>query len=139
MPDLPNVILDTNVFVAAGFSGRSASARIIEAVREGRLRLVWDEATQREIKYIVGKIPPLAWDHFADLFREADRFAGDTQPEHFSSITDPDDRKFAALAAATGATLISNDAHLLQPCADLAMSVLTPGEFWRTVESKLPG
>ena len=38
MPDLPNVILDTNVFVAAGFSERSASARIIEAVREGRLR-----------------------------------------------------------------------------------------------------
>ncbi len=131
MPDLPNVILDTNVFVAAGFSERSASARIIEAVREGRLRLVWDEATQREIKYIVRKISRLAWEHFADLFREVDRFPGDTQPEHFNYITDPDDRKFAALAAATGATLISNDAHLLQPCADLAMSVLTPGEFWR--------
>jgi len=131
MPDLPNVILDTNVFVAAGFNGRSASARIIEAVRSAHLRLVWDEATRGESEHIVRKIPRLAWERFADLFRAEERFAGATHPDHFNYITDPDDRKFAALAAATGATLISNDAHLLQQRAHLAAPALTPGEFWR--------
>ena len=140
MPDLPRVILDTNIFVAAGFNGRSASARIIEVVRSGHLRLVWDDATRSESEYIVRKIPRLAWvATFADLFRAEDRFTGATHPDHFDHIPDPDDRKFAALTAATGATLISNDAHLLQPRADLSISALTPGEFWRTVERRLPG
>lgn len=75
MPDLLNVILDTNIFVAAGFNGRSASARIIEAVRSGHL--VW-AAT------------------FAELFRTEDHFTGATHPDHFDPISDPDDRKFAA-------------------------------------------
>ncbi len=42
------VVLDTNVFVAAGFNPGSHSARIVEAVRNGRLRMVWDNATQAE-------------------------------------------------------------------------------------------
>jgi predicted nucleic acid-binding protein len=33
-----SVILDTNVFVAAGFNPGSASARIVEQVRAGHLR-----------------------------------------------------------------------------------------------------
>src|SRR6266536_2887956 len=42
------VVLDMNVFVAAGFNPGSHSARIVEAVRNGRLRMVWDNATQAE-------------------------------------------------------------------------------------------
>ena len=43
------VVLDTNVFVAAGFNRGSHSAWLVEAVRDGRLRMVWDNATRAEI------------------------------------------------------------------------------------------
>ena len=39
------VVIDTNVFVAAGFNPRSAAARILAAVREGRFQLIWNEPT----------------------------------------------------------------------------------------------
>ena len=44
----PAVVLDTNVFVAAGFNPRSASARIVDAVKHGQVRMVWNDATRRE-------------------------------------------------------------------------------------------
>lgn len=123
------VVLDTNVFVAAGFNPASASARLLAAVRHGQLRMVWNEVTRREIEYIVRKIPRLDWAQFTDLFRTADAFAGPTDPAHFAYISDPDDRKFIALAAAAGATLVTNDAHLLQERAHAPTPILTPGEF----------
>jgi predicted nucleic acid-binding protein len=45
----PHVVLDTNVFVGAGFNPRSHSALLLDAVRDGRLRMVWDDATHKEI------------------------------------------------------------------------------------------
>ncbi len=124
------VILDTNVFVAAGFNPRSHAARIVAAVQEGRLRLVWDEATFRETKRIVEKIPPLSWRAFSGLFREEDRYDGPVDLSGFPYVSDPGDRKFAALAAATGATLISQDDHLLAVRGrDGAPRILTPAEF----------
>ena len=132
------VILDTNVFVAAGFNRRSHAARIIDAVRAGEVRMVWNVATRRETLAIVGRIPPLA--KYAkhavdDLFRAEDRFDGPTYPENFPQIADPDDRKFAALAHATGATLITRDAHLLDHRAALPIAILTAPEFWRSHQS----
>ena len=43
----PAVVLDTNVLVAAGFNPRSASARIVNAVKQGKLHMLWNEATRR--------------------------------------------------------------------------------------------
>ena len=47
------IVIDTNVFVAAGFNNRSASARILAAVREGRFQLVWNKPTRRETEAIL--------------------------------------------------------------------------------------
>ena len=41
------VVIDTNVFVAAGFNSGSAAARILAAVREGHFQLVWNKPTAR--------------------------------------------------------------------------------------------
>jgi uncharacterized protein len=130
----PPVVLDTNVLVAAGFKPRSASAKIVDAVKQGQLRMVWNDATRREIEHIIGKIPPLRAHADARLFRPADQFTGPTDPERFTFIPDPDDRKFAALAEAAGATLISNDEHLLAHRDRITVPVLTPGEFWRSLQ-----
>jgi predicted nucleic acid-binding protein len=124
----PIVVLDTNVFVAAGFNPRSASARIIEAVRRGAVPIVWSDATRAETERIMRRIPPLSADAFLDLFRSEDRFDGPADPDAFGHVPDAEDRKFAALAVAAGATVVSNDGHLLG-AAGGELSVLSPGEF----------
>lgn len=131
----PAVVLDTNIFVAAGFNPGSSSAHILEAVEAGDLRLVWDEATRRETEAIVRQIPPLSWARWAGLFRDQDRYEGDTHPQRFTFVTDPDDRKFAALAAASGATLITNDEHLLEHREAGGLVVRTPAGFWQETRS----
>jgi predicted nucleic acid-binding protein len=127
----PAVILDTNVFVAAGFNPRSAAAKIVDAVKQGQLRMVWNDATRREIEHIMQQIPPLRAHSVSDLFRPPERYTAPTHPDRFAFIPDPDDRKFAALANATGAILISNDDHLLGYRHRIDLTVLTPSVFWR--------
>lgn len=133
----PSVVLDTNVLVAAGFNPRSASAKIVDAVKRGQVRMVWNDATRREIERILHQIPPLRAHDVAQLFRPEDRFAAATHPERFADVPDPDDRKFAALAHAAGAILISNDEHLLRHRDRTDLTVLTPGEFWRRQQRTL--
>lgn len=127
----PAVVLDTNIFVAAGFNPDSASARILDRVAAGDLRMTWNERSRRETETILRRIPPLSWSCVADLFRERDRFDGRTEPEQFDYITDPDDRKFAALCAASSAILVTNDHHLLDHRAKTGFQIVTPAELLR--------
>ena len=124
-----NVVLDTNVFVAAGFNRGSHSAWLVEAVRDGRLRMVWDNATRAEIEHVMRQIPRLSWERIADLFRSEDRFAGATNPQQFGFVPDPADRKFVALADAVQAPLVTSDAGLLHAGGQMAVPVLKPSEF----------
>jgi predicted nucleic acid-binding protein len=130
------VVLDTNLFVAAGFNPRSRSARIIGEVDRGDLVMVWNDRTRSEIRAVLSQIPPLSWERWAGLFREEHHYQGETHPERFSLVPDPDDRKFAALAAATGATLVSNDAHLLAGRDAHDFPILSPGEFWASYQEQ---
>jgi predicted nucleic acid-binding protein len=86
------IVIDTNVFVAAGFNSKSAAARVFEGVREGRFRLIWNEPTRRETEIIVRRIPRLDWASIADLFQPEAEFAGPVDLEAFTAISDPDDR-----------------------------------------------
>lgn len=123
------VVLDTNVFIAAGFKPYSASAALVRRVREGRLRMVWNAGTRAEIERIVHKIPPLSGTLLEAVFRELDHGPDETYPDNFAFVTDPDDRKFAALAEATRATLVTTDHHLLEVKHLLRVPVLRPGEL----------
>jgi predicted nucleic acid-binding protein len=125
------VVLDTNVFVAAGFNPGSHSARLVDAVRDGRLRMVWDDATRAEIQHVMRQIPRLSWTRIADLFRCEDKFGGSTHPEEFGFVPDPADRKFAALADAVQAALVTSDAGLLNAGSQMSVPVLKPSEFAR--------
>jgi len=124
------VVLDTNLFVAAGFNPHSRSARILGEVARGTLVMAWNDGTRSEIRAVLTQIPHLSWEQWAGLFLEEHRYRGETHPEQFSRVPDPEDRKFAALAAATGATLVSNDAHLLAGRDEYDFPILSPGEFW---------
>lgn len=125
------VVLDTNVFVAAGFNPRSESARILAAVRDGRLRMAWSQATRRETERIVGQIPPIRSMSLDEFFREADRLDVPADALAYAEVPDAEDRKFAALADAAGAVLVTADDHLLVGRDAAPYRVLTPGEFAR--------
>ena len=127
--EVQGVVLDTNVFVAAAFNPRSHAARIVDAIRGGRLRLIWNEATRRETRHILDRIPPISWEPFADLFHEENRYLDRVKPGWFGHVTDPDDRVFGALAYAASATLITQDDGLLGVRSSVNVPILTPAEF----------
>ncbi len=93
--------------------------------------MVWDSATLAEIEHVIRQIPRVSWTHIADLFRAEDRFGGSTHPEAFGFVPDPADRKFAALADAAQAPLVTSDAGLLNAGGQMAVPVLKPSEFAR--------
>lgn len=123
------IVLDTNVFVAAGFNPRSYAAAILHGVEDGDYTFVWNGPTLAETRKILEKIPPLSWGRFEHLFQPENEFTGEVHPERFGQIPDYDDRKFAALADAAEAVLVSNDDHLLSVSGQLDITVLTTGEF----------
>jgi predicted nucleic acid-binding protein len=122
------IVIDTNVFVAAGFNPKSAAARILGVVREGRFQLIWNEPTRRETEMILRRIPHLDWERVADLFQPEMEFLGPVDPESFVLVPDPEDRKFAALSAAAQAPLVTSDDHLLSH-RGIGVDVLTPRAF----------
>src|SRR5215472_3105460 len=126
---MEGVVIDTNVFVAAAFNPKSAAARILTDLREGRFRLIWNEATRRETEMILHRIPCLDWRKFADLFRPQDEFTGPVELDHFAAISDPEDRKFAALSAAASAVLLTSDKLVLAQRGKIGIEILTPREF----------
>jgi uncharacterized protein len=126
---VPRAVLDTNVFVAAGFNRQSSSAKILELVSRGEVELVWSEATRAETKFVLEKIPRLGWADAEPLFRPSGQQPDPEPTDEFDYVEDPDDRKFAALAKACGATLVSSDDHLLAHRARSDISIASPGEF----------
>ena len=130
IPNSPLIVVDTNVIWADALPALNPEPTNIQQIQAGRLRMVWSDATRREIERIVGKIPPLSGMKIADLFREENRYDGQMHLEKFHYISDPDDRKFAALAEATGAVLITSDDHLLSVREQSSVVIQTPGEFW---------
>ena len=131
MNDKPCLVVDTNVFVAAAFNPRSASAGLVADLREGRHVLVWNGDTRAETKSVLSRIPKISWDEAAELFRDEGRFEGATDPDSFSMVTDPGDRKFAALAAAAQCPLVSRDEDLLEHRGTLGIEIFSPAEFAR--------
>jgi uncharacterized protein len=132
-----SVILDTNIFVAAGFKSTSYSAQIVEQIRSGQLQIVWSEETLQETEFIVRKIPPLSWENFSSLFQLENCYSGPLSPQNFQQISDRADIKFAALAAATGAVLITMDRDFLSVRETLDIVIMTPYEFTATSGLKL--
>jgi uncharacterized protein len=129
---MQRVILDTNIFEASAFNRTSAAARILDAVREGKLLLVWNEDTRRETRSVLQQIPRLRWSDVESLFREEGQVREETDPSAFSDLVpDPDDRKFAALARVSGAPIISNDDHLLSMDEEAGITVLRSSHFER--------
>lgn len=120
-------IFDTNLFVGAGFKPCSASAQLMQRARSGQVTLIWDIATQSETLRVLTKIPRLSWSAVQGLFVPENQWTSPTDLQAVKFVSDPQDRKFAALSQASGATLVSSDRDLLDHRTHL--DVLTPSEY----------
>lgn len=90
---------------------------------------MWNDATRRETRAVLKRIPMLDWDAVSTLFRPEARQEAEGDLSHVTYVEDPQDRKFAALALSAKATLVSADDHL--PAHHERLDVSTPGEFLR--------
>jgi predicted nucleic acid-binding protein len=125
-------VLDTNVFVAAGFNPASASAQLLDEIRRGRLALIWNEATRNEVRAVLKQIPKLRWEDVAPLFRPETEYREELDFSEVEFVEDPQDRKFAALTLSSGAALVSADDHLLSQRDRL--EVFKPAQFLRHLQ-----
>src|SRR5690606_18156420 len=112
------VLLDSNIVVAAGFNPASKSAAIIQHIEAGDLKFGWNRSSKTETRRVLYQILFLSCRTFEELCTPETEFE-----------QDPDDRKFAALATASGATLVSNDDHLLSIRDRLDIAIMKPGEL----------
>jgi uncharacterized protein len=109
------IVIDTNMLVAYMFNKRSASAGIIGLAEKGAVDVMWHAPLKREAELITGKISKAAPRAVIDL---DSIFKPRNEVKKVPSISpvseDPEDDKFLACAAASGADMIvSNDRHLL--------------------------
>jgi len=132
--DRIRVVLDTNLFAAARWNPRSASARIIEACLRGRFRAYYSEQIRREMALILRNIRTGA--DFAAKVRVFLDAAVCVEPsgelKALPYVEDREDAKFLACALAADADyLITSDEHLLRVGNFGRTSVVKPSAFLR--------
>lgn len=114
-PSTPTVVLDTNLFVAAFWNRQSASADILSACRDGRVRLYYTQQILREISLILRNIK--ATERYRQRVKEIlDQGTQLQAPGRLSVVADdPEDDKFLECAQLARADyLVTNDDHLLR-------------------------
>ena len=128
------VVLDTNVFVAAYWAPRSASARVIQACIDGSLRAVYTVESRRETLVVLRKIKiPDGYVRSLDAYWGAAELVEAARVDDVP-IDDPEDRKFLEAAAGGNADyLVSNDDHLLSVGYIARAEILSPGSLARVL------
>jgi uncharacterized protein len=129
------VILDTNVLIAAYWSPRSASGRIIRACIEGRIQAQYTPQIEREALTMLRKAQTS--DAYMRSLEDFWAKAEEVEPEPSESVRteDPDDQKF--LEAALGGQadfLVTNDVHLLKVHFIGRTEILKPPSLLRVLE-----
>lgn len=125
-------VLDTNVFVSGVFFS-GPSYRILEAWRDGKLRLIISPEILREYERVgeelADRFPAIDLRPILELATvEAELFTPRELPEPICA--DPDDDKFIACAlAGKSRMVVSGDKHLLKLSGFRGIQVLRPREF----------
>lgn len=127
------VVLDPNVLVSATLSPRGTPAEVIRRWLAGEFELVVSPKLLEELRRVLAypkiakRILPEDADALLVLLEDEAQSVSDPRRPAPIEITDPDDAYLFALAAATGAALVSGDSHLTV-LAD-RFPVFSPTEF----------
>lgn len=128
------VVLDTNVLVAALRSRRGASYRLIRLIGTGEFRPNISVALALEYEEVLKRVDLIPWatSAEADEFLEYIFQVSNLVPSVHSirpSLADPDDELVLDLAAQRGATILTYNKRDFAGAARRGIDVLTPAEF----------
>ena len=124
------VVLDTNVFIAAYFNRKSASAMIIDLCLENKHKLIFSSRLRKEAKLILKNVR--AEREFRERTRSLFMNASKVKPTRkvFTVKEDPDDNKFLECALEGKADyLITSDRHLLELGEFAQTKICKPTQF----------
>jgi len=127
---LLKVVLDTNVFIAAYFNRKSASARIIDLCLENKHKLIFSPRLRKELRLILKNVR--AEREFREKIRSLFVNASKVKPTKkvFTVKEDPEDNKFLECALEGEADyLITSDRHLLELGEFAQTKICKPTQF----------
>jgi len=127
---LLKVVLDTNVFIAAYFNRKSASARIIDLCLENKHELIFSSRLRREVELILRNVK--ANQKFQERVRSLFINASRVKPTQkvFKVKQDPEDNKLLECALEGKADyLITSDDHLLELGEFTQTKICKPTQF----------
>jgi len=124
------VVVDTNLFIAAYFNRRSASAEVVELAGEDKIRLVWSDLLKKEMDLILGNVK--ASPKFLNKIQNVLEKGIKVSPKEKLKIVkdDPEDNKLLECAQETEADyILTNDHHLLEIGEFKSTKIIRPKEF----------
>lgn len=126
-------VLDTNVVVSGFLNPDGASARLLAAFFNRRLRLAYDNRMLAEYAEVLAR-PEFGlnrndWHGFVMFLRATgDRIS---PPTVILKLPDPDDLPFIEVALATpGRLIVTKNVKHFQPAGALGLVVRTPDDAW---------
>lgn len=124
------MVLDTNVFIAAYFNRKSASARIIDLCLDNKHKLIFSSRLRKEVRLILKNVR--AEREFREKIRSLFVNASKVKPTKkvFTVKEDPEDNKFLECALEGEADyLITSDRHLLEFGEFAQTKICKPTQF----------
>ncbi len=124
------LVLDTNIFIAAYFNQKSASARIIELCLENKHELIFSSQLRKEVELILRNVK--ANREFEEKVRTLFIKASQVKPTQkvFKIKQDPEDNKLLECALEGKADyLITSDDHLLKLGEFTRTKICKPTQF----------
>lgn len=124
------VVLDTNIFIAAYFNRKSASARIIDLCLDNEHELIFSSRLHKEVELILNNVK--AEGEFQERIQNLFMNASQVKPTQkvFMVKEDPDDNKFLECALEGKADyLITSDRHLLELGEFAQTKICRPTQF----------
>ena len=131
------VVLDTNIFIAAYFNRKSASARIIDLCLENKHELIFSSRLRKEVGLILKNVR--AEREFRERIRTLFTNASQIKPTQkvFTVKEDPEDNKFLECSLEGKADyLITSDKHLLELGEFAKTKICKPTRFLRLQRSR---
>ncbi|MBI3525514.1 MAG: putative toxin-antitoxin system toxin component, PIN family [Betaproteobacteria bacterium] len=123
-------VVDTNVWVSAFITPGGTAAKLLEAVKRGRLALAYNSEIEAEYSDVLTRpkfdiLPDLVAEFLDHLHAEGRRV--DLVPPLAITLPDPDDAPFLALARHLGCPIITGNVRHFPAAA--GVEVLTPGAW----------
>jgi len=130
------IVIDTNLFVAGYFNKDSASAKILEMAKRGKIQVLWTEEIRKEVERIIKNIKAKKkfQKEIQKIFKEENKIEPRFKIKEIKE--DPEDNKFLECAYFGEAqVIVSSDRHLLSLEHFRGIPIYTPKTFVGLFES----